>query len=92
MGALLSAVFWVVFVGSIILSYAGLLIFMALANVMSVNKSGWLTLLFDSPATWLDLFGFALPMVLQGLALLTLGFGLVGGVIGVAARPRGHET
>lgn len=39
-GLMASAVLWLIFVGSIILSYAGLLLFMALANVMSVNKSG----------------------------------------------------
>lgn len=82
LGLMGSAVLWVIFVGSILLSYAGLLIFMAIANVMSVNKSGWITLLFDSPKTWFDIFGFALPTTLQGLFMITVFLGLMGALLG----------
>lgn len=83
-GLMASAVLWLIFVGSIILSYVGLLFFMSLANVMSVNNSGWVKLLTDSPRTWIDIFGFAVPIVLQGLVGLTIVLGLAGALIGFA--------
>lgn len=81
-GLMASALLWLIFVGSIILSYVGLLFFMALANLMSVNNSGWLKLLMDSPRAWIDIFGFAVPIVLQGLVGLTIILGLAGALIG----------